>query len=63
MKDKIEGKKRDREKGEEDLQNVTKIDDGILQYVRRQMHCETVTLEVRRKAVAFEQEMSRMQGW
>ena len=48
---------------EQDMQNVTEIDGGILQYVRRQMHCETVTQEVRRQAAAFEREMSRMQGW
>ena len=46
-----------------DLQNVTEIDGGILQYVRRQMHCETVTPEVRRQAVAFEREMGMMSGW
>jgi len=51
---------------EQDLGDITAIDDvdgGILQYVRRQMGCETVTLEVRRQAAAFEREMSRMQGW
>ena len=48
--------------GEQDMANVT-IDGGILQYVRRRMHCETVTQEVRRQAAAFEREMSRMQGW
>ena len=47
----------------QDLRNVTQIEDGILQYVRQQMHCETVTQEVRRQAVAFEREMSRMSGW
>ena len=47
----------------QDMQNVTQIDGGILQYVRRRMHCETVTQEVRRQAAAFEREMSRMQGW
>ena len=47
----------------QDLRNVTQIDRGILQYVRRRMHCETVTQEVVRQAVAFEREMSRMQGW
>jgi predicted short-subunit dehydrogenase-like oxidoreductase (DUF2520 family) len=51
---------------EQDLENITEIDDvddGILQYVRRQMGCETVTLEVRRQAALFEREISRMQGW
>ena len=48
---------------EQDLSNVTEIDGGILQYVRRRMHCETVTLEVRREAAAFQREMDRMQGW
>ena len=47
----------------EDMTNVTEIDGGILQYVRRRMHCQTVTLEVRREAAAFEREMNRMQGW
>ena len=47
----------------EDMTNVTQIDGGILEYVRRRMHCETVTQEVRRQAMAFEREMSRMQGW
>ena len=45
------------------LQNVTEIDGGILEYVRVRMHRRTVTPEVRREAVAFEREMSRMQGW
>ena len=45
------------------LQNVTEIDGGILEYVRERMHCKTITQEVRRQAVAFEREMSRMQGW
>ena len=44
-------------------ENITEIDGGILDYVRRQMHCETVTREVRRQAVSFERDMSRMQGW
>ena len=51
---------------EQDLEDITGIDDvdgGILQYVRRQMHCETVTLEVRRQAALFQREMDRMQGW
>ena len=52
---------------EQDLSGITAIDDevdgGILQYVRRQMGCETVTLEVRREAAAFQREMDRMQGW
>lgn len=51
---------------EQDLENITQIDDvdgGILQYVRRQMGCETVTLEVRRQAARFQQEMDRMNGW
>jgi hypothetical protein len=51
---------------EQDLGDITEIDDvdgGILQYVRRQMHCETVTLEVRREAAAFQREMDRMSGW
>jgi hypothetical protein len=48
---------------EQDLSNVTKIDGGILEYVRERMHCKTITQEVRRQAVAFEREMSRMQGW
>ena len=47
----------------QDLRNVTQIEDGILQYVRRQMHCERVTREVMRQAIAFEREMSRMSGW
>ena len=52
---------------EQDLSGITAIDDnvddGILQYVRRQMGCETVTLEVRQQAAAFQREMDRMQGW
>ena len=51
---------------EQDLKDITGIDDvdgGILQYVRRQMHCETVTLEVRRQAALFQKEMDSMQGW
>ncbi len=46
-----------------DLNSVTSIDGGILHYVRRRMGCETVTREVMREAVAFENEMSRMDGW
>jgi hypothetical protein len=42
--------------------NVT-IDGGIVNYVKRQMHCETVTRDVMRQAIAFEREMSKMQGW
>ena len=49
--------------GKRDMQNVTEIDGGILQYVRRQMHCERVTREVIRQAVAFEREMRSMNGW
>jgi hypothetical protein len=45
------------------LQNVTEIDGGILEYVREQMHCKTVTREVRRQAALFQNEMDRMQGW
>ena len=48
---------------EQDSQNVTEIDGGILEYVRERMHCRTVTREVRRQAAAFEREMDRMQGW
>ena len=44
----------------QDLRNVTQIEDGILQYVRRQMGCETVTRQVMREAVAFEREMRSM---
>ena len=50
----------------QDLENIAGIDDvdgGILQYVRRQMHCETVTLEVRQQAALFQKEMDSMQGW
>lgn len=47
----------------QDMRNVTEIDGGILQYVCRRMGCERVTREVVRQAVAFEREMSRMQGW
>ena len=50
----------------QDLGDITAIDDvdgGILQYVRRQMHCETVTLEVRKQAALFQREMDRMNGW
>ena len=46
-----------------DLQNVTKIDGGIVDYVRQRMGYKRVTREVVRQAVAFEKEMSRMQGW
>ena len=46
-----------------DLQNVTQIDGGIVDYVRQRMGCEIVTSQVVREAVAFEKEMSRMQGW
>ena len=46
-----------------DLQNVTKIDGGIVDYVRQRMGFERVTREVIRQAAAFENEMSRMQGW
>jgi hypothetical protein len=46
-----------------DLRNVTEVDGGIVNYVRRQMHCETVTRDVMRQAIAFEREMSKMQGW
>jgi hypothetical protein len=48
---------------QEDMTNVTEIDGGILEYVREQMHCKTVTREVRRQAALFQQEMDRMQGW
>ena len=51
---------------EQDLSGITEIDDvdgGILQYVRRQMGCETVTLEVRRQAASFQRDMDKMQGW
>ena len=47
---------------EQDMANVT-IDGGILEYVREQMHCKTVTREVRRQAALFQNEMDRMQGW
>lgn len=50
----------------QDLGDITAIDDvdgGILQYVRRQMHCETVTIEVRKQAALFQREMDRMNGW
>ena len=49
--------------GERDLQNVTEIDGGIVEYVRERMRCKTITAEVRRQAAAFEREMNRMQGW
>jgi len=48
---------------EQGTRNVTKIDGGILEYVRERMRCRTVTPEVRRQAIAFEREMDRMQGW
>jgi len=48
---------------EQDMQNVTEIDGGILEYVRERMQCDTVTLEVRRQAAAFQRDMDRMQGW
>ncbi len=47
----------------QDMQNVSEIDGGIVDYVRQQMHCETVTRDVMRQAIAFEREMSGMQGW
>lgn len=47
----------------EDMTNVSEIDGGILNYVRERMHAKTITPEVRQRAVAFEREMSRMQGW
>jgi len=51
---------------EQDLGDITAIDEvdgGILEYVRRQMGCETVTLEVRRQAALFQKEMDKMQWW
>lgn len=48
---------------EPNLQDITEIDGGILEYVRERMHCDTVTLEVRRQAALFQREMDRMQGW
>ncbi|MGB7532989.1 MAG: hypothetical protein WA977_08475 [Halobacteriota archaeon] len=51
------------ESAAQDLQNVTEIDGGILEYVRKQMHCRTITQEVRRQAALFQNEMDRMQGW
>jgi len=48
---------------EQGFSNVTEIDGGILEYVRERMNCKTVTPEVRRRAIAFEREMDRMQGW
>ncbi len=42
---------------------MTQIDGGIVDYVRQRMGFERVTREVYRQAVAFENEMSRMQGW
>ena len=65
---KIEGKKKDggnRETPprEKDLQNITEIDSGILEYVRERMHCKKVTREVIRQTVLFQREMDRMQGW
>jgi len=47
----------------EDMTDVSEIEGGILNYVRQRMGCEHVTQEVVREAVAFEKEMSRMQGW
>ena len=49
--------------GKRDMQNVTEIDGGIVDYVRQRMGFERVTREVVRQAIAFENEMSRMQGW
>ena len=46
-----------------DMQNVTEIDGGIVDYVRQRMGFKRVTREVVRQAIAFENEMSRMQGW
>ena len=46
-----------------DIDDVTEIDGGIVEYVRERMHCKTVTREVRRQAALFQQEMDRMQGW
>ena len=51
------------ESAAQDLQNVTEIDGGILEYVRERMHCKTVTQEVRHQATAFEREMNRQEGW
>ena len=51
------------ESAAQDLQNVTEIDGGIVEYVRERMRCKTITAEVRRQAASFEREMSRMQGW
>ena len=48
---------------EEDVQSPTEIDGGILEYVRERMHCDTVTLEVRRQAALFQRDMDKMQGW
>ena len=48
---------------EQDIQNITEIDGGILEYVCERMHCKTVTLEVRRQAASFQRDMDRMQGW
>ena len=48
---------------EQDMQNVTEIDGGILEYVRERMHSKTVTREVRHQAALFQNEMDRMQGW
>lgn len=48
---------------EQDTETITEIDGGILEYVRERMHCETVTLEVRRQAAAFQRDMDKMQGW
>ena len=46
-----------------DLQNVSEIDGGIVDYVRQRMGYKRATREVMRQAVSFEREMSRMQGW
>ena len=48
---------------EQDTENITQVDSNILEYVRERMHCETVTLEVRRQAAAFQRDMNKMQGW
>ena len=44
-------------------QDITQIDGGILEYVRGRMHCDKVTLEVRRQAAAFQRDMNKMEGW
>lgn len=48
---------------EQDVENITEIDGGILEYVRERMHCDKVTLEVRRQAASFQRDMDKMQGW